>query len=140
MKFRLAPYSFKIMNKENIVARNESAKHQYLAGIVGNKPRTSNFSKCYVLNKINFRFNQTLVFLHLINYGISIGMTSPTIGVLISDNSPLPTGKISMDEASWIVSIIPIGGLVGNILYGFIINWFGRKWPVVALSIPLAVR
>lgn len=45
-----------------------------------------------------------------------------------------------MNEASWIVSLIPMGGFVGNFVYGFSMNLFGRKWTMIGLSVPLAVR
>lgn len=40
---------------------------------------------------------------------------------------------------SWIASLICIGGLIGNILFRFITNSYGRKWPLCAMSIPVIV-
>lgn len=68
-----------------------------------------------------------------------MGFSSPNTVLLTSDESPLPTGKLSMDEASWVASIVPIFALPGGLLYGFLSNCFGRKWPMVALSLPLTV-
>lgn len=37
------------------------------------------------------------------------------------------------------VSIWSIGVLVGSVMYSFIANKFGRKWPLMSLSIPIIV-
>lgn len=71
--------------------------------------------------------------------GIGVGWASPTINLLTSDDTPLPSGKIDMDEASWIASLLCVGGLIGNVLFGFIANKFGRKKPLLAISIPIVV-
>lgn len=67
----------------------------------------------------------------LINYGVATGWSSPSIDLLTSDKSPLPSGKITMDEASWVASALAIGALPGNVLYGFLIKKIGRKWPLI---------
>lgn len=75
----------------------------------------------------------------LINYGIISGWMSPTLPILTSAESPLPLGAITMDEATWVASTAAIGALPGNIIFGFVIKNCGRKWPLVASSIPLIV-
>ncbi|XP_031623073.1 facilitated trehalose transporter Tret1-like [Contarinia nasturtii] len=87
-----------------------SAKFQYLAGIVVN--------------------------MMSIVHGIQCGWSSPNIVLLTSDETPLPSGKITMEEASWVASLFPIGGLIGNICFGFITNRFGRKMPLIFITIP----
>lgn len=57
----------------------------------------------------------------------------------MSDETPLPSGKITMDEASWIVSYVYIGGIIGNMMFGYITNRFGRKWPLIIITIPIIV-
>lgn len=76
----------------------------------------------------------------LINYGITCGWSSPSIDLLTSDKSPLPSGKITMEEASWIASALAIGALPGNVVFGFLIKKFGRKWPLTASSILTIVK
>lgn len=73
-------------------------------------------------------------------YGITTGWASPSILLLTSDDSPLPSGKIDLEEASWVASILSAGGLFGKILFGFITNIYGRKWPLLFLSVPIIVR
>ncbi|KAG4071144.1 hypothetical protein HA402_003276 [Bradysia odoriphaga] len=69
-------------------------------------------------------------------FGISYGWASPSTLLLTSDDSPLPSGKINIDEASWVVSLACLGGLVGNIIFGFATSTFGRKKPLIFLAIP----
>lgn len=72
--------------------------------------------------------------------GIMIGWSSPNVFLLMSDASPLPTGKITMEEASWIPSLKVLGFLMFSPMFGFIGNKFGRKWPMLFLSIPSVVK
>ncbi|XP_055301605.1 facilitated trehalose transporter Tret1-like [Sitodiplosis mosellana] len=71
--------------------------------------------------------------------GMGLGWTSPSILVLTSDESPLPSGKITMEEASWITSLWSVGGLIGCMTFGFITSHFGRKWPLIFMIIPKTI-
>lgn len=42
-----------------------------------------------------------------------------------------------MHEASWIASLLAIGGLIGNMCFGYVASKFGRKLPLLSLSIPM---
>lgn len=84
--------------------------------------------------------NLQTVNLLMVGYGITCGWPSPSIILLKSDETPLPSGPITLDEGSWIAALLCIGGLIGNILFGFITNRWGRKWPLVMISIPVIVR
>lgn len=41
---------------------------------------------------------------------------------LQSDHSPLDSGKFSTDEESWAGSLLSVGGVVGNFLFGSIVS------------------
>lgn len=71
--------------------------------------------------------------------GVGLSWTSPSIEILQSDESPLPSGKIQFEEASWIASLWSVGGLIGNFLYLFMTNKFGRKMPIISLAFPKIV-
>lgn len=71
--------------------------------------------------------------------GIAGGWSSPNIILLMSDETPLPSGKITMHEASNVVSYVYVGGIAGNIVFGYITNRFGRKWPLIIITIPIIV-
>ncbi|XP_031619245.1 facilitated trehalose transporter Tret1-like [Contarinia nasturtii] len=75
-----------------------------------------------------------------IGYGCTCGWTSPSIILLTSDETPLVSGKITMDEASWLAFLICVGGILGNIFFGFITNRFGRKLLLILISIPTNVN
>lgn len=59
--------------------------------------------------------------------------------LLMSDDSPLPTGKITLDEASWMVSLPCFGSLFGNVFFAYLTRIYGRKKPLIAVAIPFAV-
>lgn len=44
-----------------------------------------------------------------IGFGMVAGWASPNIMVLTSDDSPLATGKITMEQASSVASFVPLG-------------------------------
>lgn len=77
-----------------------------------------------------------------IGYGGMAGWCSPNIMLLTSVDSPLPTGKITMMEASWVASLVCVGGLIGNCFFGVILtttNAFGRKLPLIFITFPTIV-
>lgn len=74
------------------------------------------------------------------NFGIMNGWSSPAIFVLTSNESPLPTGKITAEQASWIASLKSLGMVFGSLFIGFIVKKYGRKWPLMTLPIQAIVR
>lgn len=59
--------------------------------------------------------------------------------ILTSDESPLPTGKVNLEEASWIASLVNLGGSIGTLFFGVITNKFGRKKPLIVITVPTIV-
>lgn len=72
-------------------------------------------------------------------YGIALGWPSSNVVLLLSDESPLPSGKLNIDEASWVVGLLCVGGFIGNLLFGYITDKFGRKEPLLSLALPCTV-
>lgn len=77
--------------------------------------------------------------IYLFGYGITCGWTSSSLMILTSDESPLPTGKVNLEEASWIASLVNLGGSIGTLFFGVITNKFGRKKPLIVITVPTIV-
>lgn len=60
-----------------------------------------------------------------------MGWCSPILLILLSQDSPLSTGTITIDEASLVMSIYCLGGAVSTIIFGFLVNRIGRKYTIV---------
>lgn len=61
------------------------------------------------------------------SFGATCGWTSAAIPILKSDETPLDTGPITANEASWVASGMCIGGFIGNLFIGwvsFALNFF----------------
>lgn len=74
-----------------------------------------------------------------VTYGISCGWPAPMMSVLESDETPLPSGPLTLDETSSIASYVCFGGLIGNLLFGFSMNVFGRKISLLFMALPAIV-
>ncbi|XP_031622892.1 facilitated trehalose transporter Tret1-like [Contarinia nasturtii] len=72
-------------------------------------------------------------------YGVTAGWASPSLILLTSDETPLQSGQITMDEASAVAALTSLGGLIGNIFFGWITSKFGRKNPLVFMTIPTII-
>lgn len=72
-------------------------------------------------------------------FGFMEGWVSPSIILLTSNETPFPSGPITMEEASWVACLMPLGCLFGNICFGYITNKFGRKLPLILITVPIIV-
>lgn len=59
--------------------------------------------------------------------------------LLQSDETPIESGPLTIDELSWAGSIVAIGALIGNILFGFIVKIIGSKNSTLFHGIPQLV-
>lgn len=68
--------------------------------------------------------------------GTSISWTSPTIPKLLNDTTS-PLGRaITVQEASWISSLVTVGGFLGPFIYGYIAKKFGKKITLLLVGLP----
>lgn len=81
-----------------------------------------------------------VVNLIIMAHGAGVGWSAASMTVLNSDDNPLPLGKLDMNTISWIASLLSLGGLIGNISFGFITNRFGRKIPLLFVATLVIVR
>ncbi|XP_026322866.1 facilitated trehalose transporter Tret1-like [Hyposmocoma kahamanoa] len=71
--------------------------------------------------------------------GYSMGWTSPISTKLNStETSPLPD-IITADESSWMGSLLTVGAIFGPFIGGFLAARIGRKWGLMASSVPLFI-
>lgn len=72
-------------------------------------------------------------------YGLGLGWASPNVPFLLSTESPMVTGPITMDQSTWISSMFCLGGPFGTVAYSLLIDVIGRKWSLVIIGIPHAM-
>ncbi|XP_055636851.1 facilitated trehalose transporter Tret1-2 homolog isoform X2 [Toxorhynchites rutilus septentrionalis] len=71
-----------------------------------------------------------------LSHGAALGWVSPFLPLLQSDDSPLETGPISVEQGSWIGSILCLGGLAGAVIYGYLAATLGVKKSIICIIIP----
>lgn len=69
-------------------------------------------------------------------YGCIIGWVSSALAQLMSVDSPLASGPITVEEASWIGSIICLGSLLGILSFGYVCAIIGSKRAMSFIAIP----
>lgn len=77
--------------------------------------------------------------MNLINlsHGAALGWVSPYLPVLMStDQTLLENGPVTVEQGSWIGSILCLGALFGAFLYGYLVEKIGIKRTLQALVIP----
>lgn len=98
------------------------------------KKTSSEMLKCDRMYAFPFTVN-----LIAMTYGMSCGWSSAAFAVLNSTDTPLISGPLNEYQLSWVVSLLCVGGLIGNIFFGCINNRWGRKLPLLAIALPMTV-
>ncbi|XP_052864416.1 uncharacterized protein LOC128271025 [Anopheles cruzii] len=70
------------------------------------------------------------------SYGVTVGWPAPIIPLLRSPETPLPSGPITVEEASWVGATLCIGGTTGTILFALIHTYFGKKVGLLLMAVP----
>lgn len=119
-------------------------RRQFLATFCGTYCSVCTIIVC---NRIDMKKKkcQITIFVHAANVlALSFGQTmvwAPSNYLVLQTNETrLPSGPLTADEASMVASIFAIGGLVGNMSFLWIVERFGRKMPLLLLAIPQMVR
>ncbi|XP_039437013.1 facilitated trehalose transporter Tret1-like isoform X1 [Culex pipiens pallens] len=75
--------------------------------------------------------------INIVNYahGAALGWVSPFLPLLQSEDSPLESGPVTVEQGSWIGSILCLGGLFGAIAYGYLTEKIGVKKSIASLCI-----
>lgn len=114
-----ANYEFRnFRNQYYAVYSGESPSH--IHGVFNCKPFYS------------FRTANLLGFSH----GCITGWVTPALLLLQSDESPLETGPITLEQLSWIGSMNCIGGVFGTFTSGYAVGLIGCKRTMAILAIP----
>lgn len=79
--------------------------------------------------------------MHLVNlitlsHGCAIGWLSPFLPYLLSNDSHLNSGALTVEEASWVGSVLCVGGVLGSIFYGYLNGLIGKKYSLLLLVPP----
>ncbi|XP_002070820.3 facilitated trehalose transporter Tret1 [Drosophila willistoni] len=70
-----------------------------------------------------------------LTHGIAVGWLSPSLRLLGSENSPIGD-PLTIQQASWVGSLIGLGSLTGNLVFGLLLDRLGRKFCMYFLAIP----
>ncbi|XP_065084159.1 facilitated trehalose transporter Tret1-like [Ochlerotatus camptorhynchus] len=71
-----------------------------------------------------------------ISHGAAIGWVSPFLPYLQSSETHLTSGAVSIEQASWIGSLLCIGGLIGAPSFGLLADRFGKKVGLQLIVLP----
>lgn len=74
-----------------------------------------------------------------LNFGAAFSWGSIAFEELQKDSTLLPTGVLTLNEASLMVSVMSVGGLIGNVLSPVIGEKYGHKQTILWLGVPQAV-
>lgn len=69
-----------------------------------------------------------------------VGWMASQLNLFKSADCPLPSGATDTDEIAWVTSILGIGGLIGTVAGGWMVDRFGRKNSLLSMAIPQLVR
>lgn len=74
-----------------------------------------------------------------LSFGTTASWASANYLVLQTTASQLEAGALLPEEASLLVSLTCVGGLLGNMSFLKVVEKFGRKAPLLALALPQIV-
>ncbi len=75
-----------------------------------------------------------------IGFGAALAWPSASLLILESEDSPLPSGPITVVEKSLISALMYLGGVLGCIFFGWASNKYGRKYPLMGAALPQLVN
>ncbi|KAJ9599664.1 hypothetical protein L9F63_026489, partial [Diploptera punctata] len=72
-------------------------------------------------------------------YGVTVGWPSSAIPQLSSENNPIGSEPITVEDGSWLGGIICVGALASLPIYSYISEKFGRKTSGYLVGIPFII-
>lgn len=75
----------------------------------------------------------------VLGYGCGLGWFSPALPLLLSSDTPLISGSLTVEQLSWSGSIASITSAIGSLIYGYWTVRIGTKRSLLTLFIPQLV-
>lgn len=69
-------------------------------------------------------------------HGFAVGWLSAAVPILKSEDTPLQSGPLTVGQTMWLGGVYPLGGFVGNCIFGLLVNYFGRITSMSLLALP----
>lgn len=69
-------------------------------------------------------------------HGLAVGWLSAAVPILKSAETPLQSGPLTVGQTMWLGGVYPLGGFVGNCIFGVLVNYFGRIASMSLLALP----
>lgn len=69
-------------------------------------------------------------------YGLYVGWLSPTLVLVykVAENTTLESGELSIEDESWIGSVLSLGTVLGTLIFGSLANCIGTKLSLLLSS------
>lgn len=115
-------------------------RRQFLATFCGMSGSTHVVEKDFLMAEYLIRILCVAANLMGLSFGVTMVWAPANFLVLQSNETKLPSGPLTVEEAVIVASVFAIGGLAGNMSYLWIVERFGRKLPLLLLAIPQMVR
>lgn len=72
-------------------------------------------------------------------FGCNVGWFSPTLPILVSDDTPLAGGPLNIGEIGWIACLPSLGAILGVLFYGILATKIGYRNSTLLAAIPITV-
>uniref|UniRef100_A0A182MFI3 Major facilitator superfamily (MFS) profile domain-containing protein n=1 Tax=Anopheles culicifacies TaxID=139723 RepID=A0A182MFI3_9DIPT len=69
-------------------------------------------------------------------HGFTLGWVSPSLEYLLSNDTHLAGGPMTVEETSWLGSSLCIGGMIGVTVYGSLADRIGKRRALQCIAIP----
>lgn len=121
---------YKMETKKKV--KFNQVKYQYITVLGG-----VNLFRCLCFSCQSERF--LTVNIISLCHGFAVGWLSAAVPILKSDETPLQS-TLTVEQTMWLGGVYPLGGFVGNCLFGVLVNYFGLITSMSLLALPNFVR
>lgn len=121
--------------RQNLFAQNQ-LQVNFVCVCVFLEKKSLNFIKIW---KIVLKISKNEANLIMVRVGCAFGWLSLSLPLLLSDATPLQTGKLTTDEVSWIGCVVAPGLVLGNFLCGYIVTFIGTRHTLFLIGFPQMV-